>query len=191
MAFVALNLDVWDRTHSGSWIAALLIADFLPAIAIGLHGRAARRPALAQARDGRGRRRALPRLLHAPVRGERRRRSSRSRRSPGFATGFFRPAVYAGLPNLVEDHELPSAQGLLQAADAVTTVLGPLDRRRPRRRDEPGLGLRGERDHVPLLGRAHPPHPDAPAPGRPGEHRGALARHRGRPAPDRLARARS
>jgi MFS family permease len=36
MAFVALNLDVWDRTHSGSWIAALLIADFLPAIAIGL-----------------------------------------------------------------------------------------------------------------------------------------------------------
>ena len=44
----------------------------------------------------------------------------------GFATGFFRPAVYAGLPNLVEDAELPSAQGLLQAADAMTTVLGPL-----------------------------------------------------------------
>ena len=44
----------------------------------------------------------------------------------GLATGFFRPAVYAGLPNLVEDDELPSAQGLLQAADAVTTVLGPL-----------------------------------------------------------------
>ena len=44
----------------------------------------------------------------------------------GFATGFFRPAVYAGLPNLVEDDELPSAQGLLQAADAMTTVLGPL-----------------------------------------------------------------
>jgi NRE family putative nickel resistance protein-like MFS transporter len=44
----------------------------------------------------------------------------------GFATGFFRPAVYAGLPNLVEDSELPSAQGLLQAADAMTTVLGPL-----------------------------------------------------------------
>jgi MFS family permease len=44
----------------------------------------------------------------------------------GLATGFFRPAVYAGLPNLVEDEELPSAQGLLQAADAVTTVVGPL-----------------------------------------------------------------
>jgi MFS family permease len=44
----------------------------------------------------------------------------------GFATGFFRPAVYAGLPNLVDDSELPNAQGLLQAADAMTTVLGPL-----------------------------------------------------------------
>ena len=49
MAFVALNLDVWDRTHSRSWIAALLIADFLPAIAIGLTVGAARRPALATA----------------------------------------------------------------------------------------------------------------------------------------------
>ena len=36
LAFVALNLDVWERTHSGTWIAALLLADFLPAIAIGL-----------------------------------------------------------------------------------------------------------------------------------------------------------
>jgi MFS family permease len=44
----------------------------------------------------------------------------------GFATGFFRPAVYASLPNLVEDSELPRAQGMLQAADALTTVIGPL-----------------------------------------------------------------
>jgi MFS family permease len=36
LAFVALTVDVWDRTHSGSWVAALLIADFLPAIALGL-----------------------------------------------------------------------------------------------------------------------------------------------------------
>src|SRR6185503_20519873 len=36
LAFVALNLDVWERTHSGTWIAGLLLADFLPAIAIGM-----------------------------------------------------------------------------------------------------------------------------------------------------------
>src|SRR6266542_560043 len=36
MAVVALSVDVWDRTHSGPWVSALLIADFLPAVAIGL-----------------------------------------------------------------------------------------------------------------------------------------------------------
>jgi len=33
------------------------------------------------------------------------------------ATGFFRPAVYAGLPNLVPDDELPAANSLLQAVE--------------------------------------------------------------------------
>jgi len=36
LAFVALTVDVFDRTHSGKWVSGLLIADFLPAIAIGL-----------------------------------------------------------------------------------------------------------------------------------------------------------
>src|SRR5204862_7319028 len=36
LAFVALTIDVWDRTHSGSWVSALLIADFLPTIVVGL-----------------------------------------------------------------------------------------------------------------------------------------------------------
>src|SRR6266508_6852618 len=36
LAFVALTVDVWDRTQSGNWVAALLIADFLPAIVLGL-----------------------------------------------------------------------------------------------------------------------------------------------------------
>jgi MFS family permease len=44
----------------------------------------------------------------------------------GFATGFFRPAVYAGLPNLVEDSELPSANALVQSIEAMTTIVGPL-----------------------------------------------------------------
>ena len=44
----------------------------------------------------------------------------------GFATGFFRPAVYAGLPNLVTDSELPSANALVQSIEAMTTIIGPL-----------------------------------------------------------------
>jgi MFS family permease len=125
LAFVALTIDVWDRTGSGTWVSALLIADFLPAIALGLTtgplvDRLSRRRVMVSADLVRFvvfcalpfAQSATQIVALAAV--------------AGFATGFFRPAVYAGLPNLVEDSELPSAQGLLQAADAMTTVLGPL-----------------------------------------------------------------
>jgi MFS family permease len=125
LAFVALTVDVWDRTHSGSWIAALLIADFLPAIALGLTvgplvDRFSRRRVMVAAdliRFG-----VFCVLPFAGSPGQ----IVALAAVAGFATGFFRPAVYAGLPNLVDDAELPSAQGLMQAADALTTVLGPL-----------------------------------------------------------------
>ncbi len=44
----------------------------------------------------------------------------------GFATGFFRPAVYAGLPNLVDDDDLPAANALLQGIENLAVTLGPL-----------------------------------------------------------------
>ena len=121
-AFVALNLEVWDRTHSGTWIAALLIADFLPAIAIGLTvgpflDRLSRRRVMVAA--------DLVRFVvfcTLPFAGSAAQIVGLAAVA-GFATGFFRPAVYASLPNLVEDTELPRAQGLLQAADALTTVV--------------------------------------------------------------------
>jgi MFS family permease len=125
LAFVALTVDVWDRTESGSWVSALLIADFLPAIVLGLVAgplidRLSRRRVMIAADLVRfGVFCALPFAQSAT-------QIVVLAAVAGFATGFFRPAVYAGLPNLVEDAELPSAQGLLQAADALTTVLGPL-----------------------------------------------------------------
>src|SRR5918994_2817102 len=36
LAVMALMVDVWDRTHSGKWVAALLVTDFVPIIVIGL-----------------------------------------------------------------------------------------------------------------------------------------------------------
>ena len=44
----------------------------------------------------------------------------------GIATSLFRPAVYAGLPNLVSDHDLPQANGILQTADNLTWTVGAL-----------------------------------------------------------------
>ena len=36
LALVALEVDIWTRTESSAWVAALLIADLLPMFAIGL-----------------------------------------------------------------------------------------------------------------------------------------------------------
>ena len=44
----------------------------------------------------------------------------------GIATGFFRPAVYAGLPNLVDDDDLANANSLLQTVENLTWMVGPV-----------------------------------------------------------------
>jgi MFS family permease len=125
VAVIALTVDVFDRTGSGKWIAALLVADFLPMVAIGLLlgpllDRLPRRSVLIAADLVRfGVFAVLPFAgspgvivaLAAVV---------------GFATGFFRPAVHAGMPNLVEQRDLPHANSLFQAIENLTWMVGPL-----------------------------------------------------------------
>src|SRR5918911_3033750 len=125
LAVIALAIDVKDRTDSGKWIAALLLANLLPGIAIGL--------ALGPLLDRLSRKRlmiaadlirlgvfcalpfagsALAIVLLALV--------------AGVALSFFRPAVYAGMPNLVEDDDLAAANTLLQTVENATWAIGPL-----------------------------------------------------------------
>jgi MFS family permease len=124
LAFVALTVDVYDRTHSGPWVSALLIADFLPMIVIGLAfgpllDRLSRRGLLVAADLARfGVFCALPFATSAG-------QIVALAAAAGFATGFFRPAVYAGLPNLVDDADLPRANSLLQTIENVATTSGP------------------------------------------------------------------
>jgi MFS family permease len=44
----------------------------------------------------------------------------------GLATGFFRPAVYAGVPNLVPEELLPEANALLQTVENLSWAIGPV-----------------------------------------------------------------
>jgi MFS family permease len=125
LAVLALMVDVWDRTQSGKWVAALLVTDFVPIIVIGL--------LLGSFLDRFSRRRLMiaSDLLRAAVFVALPFATSATMvvvlaGVVGFATGFFRPAVYAGLPNLVDDDELPRANGLFQAAENLTWMLGPL-----------------------------------------------------------------
>jgi MFS family permease len=125
LAFVALVIDVWDRTGDSNWVSALLIAEFLPIVAIGilagrLIDRASRRWILVISDAVRaGVFLVLPfttTALQIVVLAF----------AAGIATSLFRPAVYAGLPNLVSDRDLPQANGLLQTADNFTWTVGAL-----------------------------------------------------------------
>jgi MFS family permease len=125
LALVALEVDVWTRTQSSAWVAVLLIADLLPTFAIGLLvgpliDRLSRRRLMIGADLTRfGVFAALPFATTAT-------QVVGLAAIAGIATGFFRPAVYAGLPNLVDDADLSSANALLQTVDNLTWALGSL-----------------------------------------------------------------
>jgi MFS family permease len=125
LATVALVVDVKDRTDSGAWVSALMIVEFLPAVVIGLFfgpllDRFSRRGLMVASdltrfgvfcllpfADSAGTIVALAAVA-------------------GFATGFFRPAVYAGLPNLVEERDLGRANALIQTGENVSWTVAPV-----------------------------------------------------------------
>jgi MFS family permease len=125
LALIALQIDVYDRTQSGWWVGGLLVANILPAVFLGLllgplvdH---LSRKGLMIASDL-GRLAvfcALPFvestwaiIVLAAL--------------AGVGNAFFRPAVLAGLPNLVRADLLPGANALLQLVEWTTTAVGPL-----------------------------------------------------------------
>jgi MFS family permease len=125
LALVALQIDVLRRTHSPLWMSALLIADILPTLLVGLLAaplvdRLSRRGLMIGADLTRfAVFCALPFAPNATT-------IVGLAAVTGIATGFFRPAVYAGLPNLVTDADLPRANSLLQTIDNSTWAIGSL-----------------------------------------------------------------
>jgi MFS family permease len=125
LAAVALAIDVQQRTNSGPWIAAVFVVEFLPTILVGLLlgpllDRLERRSLMIAADALRvGVFAALPFAQSAA-------QVVGLAAVAGLATGFFRPAVYAGIPNLVPDEELPNANALLQGVENLSWALGPL-----------------------------------------------------------------
>jgi MFS family permease len=125
LAAIALAIDIKNRTNSGLWVGAVLIVQFLPTIFIGL--------VLGPLLDRLERRKLMVAadLLRAAVFAALPFASSAGEivalaGVAGLATGFFRPAVYAGVPNLVPDELLPDANALLQTVENVSWAAGPV-----------------------------------------------------------------
>lgn len=125
MATIALTADIKARTDSTWWVSLLLIVTFLPSVVVGLAfgplvDRLSRKRLIVNA--------DLVRLVVfvALV----------FVRSPvvivvlaavaGIANSFFRPAVLAGVPNLVDEDDLAHGTSLLQATDWAAAAIGPV-----------------------------------------------------------------
>jgi len=125
LAAVALAIDVKDRTNEGIWVGAVLVVEFLPTIVVGL--------LLGPLLDRLERRKLMvvADLLRAAVFAALPFATSAGQivvlaMVAGLATGFFRPAVYAGVPNLVDETMLAPANALLQTVENVSWAAGPV-----------------------------------------------------------------
>jgi MFS family permease len=125
LAVIALTVAVKDLTESGVWVAALLIADFLPIVLIGLllgplvDRLSRRRLMIASDLVRFGVFAALPFVHSAEL-------IVALAAVSGVATGFFMPAANAGLPNLVEDEDLANANSLVQTMENLAWMIGPV-----------------------------------------------------------------
>jgi MFS family permease len=125
LAVIALTVDIYNRTHSGWWVGELLIANILPAVFIGLLfgplvDRLSRKWLMIA--SDLGRLAVFAALPFANSAGA----IVALAAIAGIGNAFFRPAVLAGLPNLVSEGELSTANALLQITEWSTTALGPL-----------------------------------------------------------------
>ena len=125
VAAVALAIDLKDRTNSGLWVGAVLLVGFLPTVLVGLLfgpvlDRFERRKLMVAADLVRAAVFvALPFVGTAGA-------IVALAAVAGLATGFFRPAVYAGLPNLVPEEQLAPANALLQTVENASWAIGPI-----------------------------------------------------------------
>ncbi len=124
LAALALSVHVYDETGSGRWLAALLIADFLPIVLIGLAlgplvDRLSRKRLMIASDLVRAATFAVLPFVDEPT------AIVAVAAVNGIATGFFRPAVWAGLPNLVSDDDREQATSLLTTVENVAWTIGP------------------------------------------------------------------
>lgn len=125
IAFIALGIYAFNLTHSATWVGALMLAQVAPGAVIGL--------TLAPLVDRLPRRRLLiaSDLVNCTVFAVIPFTSSvyalvALAGVTGIASTFFRPALYAGLPNLVAADELSDANSLLSALENLSWAGGPL-----------------------------------------------------------------
>ena len=125
LATIALTVDVYDHTHSGTWVSALLIAVFLPTVVVGV--------AVGPLLDRLSRRKLMiaSDLLRAAVFValpfvDRPASIVALAGVAGIGNAVYRPTVNAAMPNLLAEDELERGNALFQTIENMAWAVGPV-----------------------------------------------------------------
>jgi MFS family permease len=123
LAYIALVADIYARSHSSRWVAALLVMEFLPSLGVaavsGLIDRLPRKLLLIGAElTGCSVFAALP-FVGSPA------GIVALAAVAGVAGAAFQPALMAAIPNLVDEADLARANGLCQTMSTAGLAAGP------------------------------------------------------------------
>jgi MFS family permease len=122
---IALTADIDGRTNSTWWVAVLFLVTFMPKIFVGLFigpliDRLSRKTLIVGSDVARLIVFTLLPFAHHPV------SMVLLAAVSGIADSFFRPAVFAGAPNLVDKRDLDSATTLLQGTEWLAAAIAPV-----------------------------------------------------------------
>ena len=124
-AFFAVRIALYNQTNSAWWVSILLFCELVPGVILGI--------AVGPLIDRWPRQRmmilsdlggaltfgALP-FVHSPA------AICALSAVAGFSAAFFRPGCYAAIPNLVSKESLIAANALMQGAENLATLMGPV-----------------------------------------------------------------
>jgi MFS family permease len=125
LATIALTVSVYDHTHSGSWVSALLIAVFLPTVVVGvvvgpLLDRLSRRKLMIASDLLRAAVFVVLPFVDSPG------WIVALAAVAGLGNAIYRPTVNAAMPNLLEEDELERGNALFQTVENMAWAVGPI-----------------------------------------------------------------
>lgn len=124
-AFFAVRIALFNQTNSAWWVSILLFSELVPGVILGiavgpLIDRWPRQRMMVLSDLGGAATFAVLPFVHSPA------GICALSAVAGFSAAFFRPACYSAIPNLVREDSLVAANALIQGAENLATLMGPV-----------------------------------------------------------------
>jgi len=124
-AFFAVRIALFNQTNSAWWVSILLFAELVPGVVLGiavgpLIDRWPRKRMMILSDLGGAACFGVLPFVHSPA------GICAVSALAGFSAAFFRPGCYASIPNLVGEDSVVAANALMQGAENLATLMGPV-----------------------------------------------------------------